>query len=129
MTVDLDKITRAYVRLRDARSDTKKAWEAEDAKFEAKMSRLEAEMLRFLNDSKTDSFKTPNGTVYKQMDVIPTGSDWNAFYHWVARNDAFDALERRIKKTFVKEYMDTHEGTPPPGVSVLREYKVRVRRS
>lgn len=129
MTIDMDKITRAYVRLRDARADAKKAWMDEDTKFAQKMERLEAEMLRFLNDSKTDSFKTQNGTVYKQLDIIPTGSDWDILYHWIAKNDAFDALERRIKKTFVKDYMDSHEGTPPPGVSVLREYKVRVRRS
>lgn len=129
MTIDLEKITRAYVRMRDARDQLRKEYQDDDNALQEKMGKLEAAMLAFLNESKTDSFKTKNGTVYKQMDVIPTGSDWNAFYHWVARNDAFDALERRIKKTFVKEYMDTHDGTPPPGVSVLREYKVRVRRS
>lgn len=129
MTLDMDKVTRAYVRLRDARDALRKQYQEDDANLAEKMQKLEAGMLSFLNESKTDSFKTKNGTVYKQMDVIPTGSDWNVFYHWVSKNDAFDALERRIKKTFVKEYMDTHEGTPPPGVSVLREYKVRVRRS
>jgi hypothetical protein len=38
-------------------------------------------------------------------------------------------LEKRIKKTFVQEWMDAHEGTPPPGVNVYREFVVRVRRS
>ena len=45
------------------------------------------------------------------------------------QNDAFDALERRIKKTFVSEYMENNGGAIPPGVSVYRQYAVRVRRN
>lgn len=129
MTLDLDKVTRDYLRLRDARDALRKDYIDKDNRLKEKMEQMEAKMLAFLNDSKTDSFKTHNGTVYKQLDITPTSSDWDALYHWIAKNDAFEALERRIKKAFVKEYMDSHDGTPPPGVSVLREYKVRVRRS
>jgi hypothetical protein len=51
------------------------------------------------------------------------------FYGWIKDNDAFDALERRVKKTFVTEFMETHEGgLPPPGITVSREYVVRVRK-
>lgn len=127
--MDINKLTSVHLKIRDARSDLKRKFEEEDRKLKIKQERIENEMLRFLQDSNTDSVRTESGTFYRQEEITPTGSDWDAFYRWVRENDAFDALERRIKKTFVKEYMETHEGGIPPGVSVYREYVVRVRRS
>ena len=127
--MDTNKLVKAFVAIRDARSEAKKIFEAGDSALKAKQERLEAEMLKFLLDTKTDSVRTEHGTFYRQEDIIPRGEDWDAFYKWVAKNDAFDALERRIKKTFVAEYMAANKGKIPPGVSVLREFVVRVRRS
>ena len=127
--MDINALTKAHVRIRDARAALKKTFDAEDGVLKAKQERLEGEMLRILQQGNVDSIKTDSGTFYRQEDITPRGDDWDAFYQWVAANDAFDALERRIKKTFVKEYMETHDGAIPPGVSVYREYVVRVRRS
>lgn len=129
MATDLNKVTKAYLRLRDARDELRRTYTEEDNALKAKQERLEAEMLAFLNESHQESSRTVSGTVYKQEEIIPTGSDWERFYDWVKENDAFDALERRIKKGFVAQHMQDHEGAPPPGVSVLRRYVVRVRRS
>lgn len=126
--MDVNKLTKAYVRLRDAKLELKKKFDEEEAKFKAKLELLEAQMLKFLNESKLDSVKTPSGTFYRQEEITPTGSDWQAFYDWIKENDGFEFLERRIKKTAIKEYMDANEGGIPPGVSVYREFSVRVRR-
>ena len=126
---DMNRLTKAYIKLRDTRHEMKKEWEEKDTALKLKMERLEGEMLRFLNDTKQDSAKTAAGIVYRQEEITPTGSDWDLFYDWVAKNNAFDALERRVKKTFVKTYMEEHDGGIPPGISVYREYVVRVRRS
>lgn len=127
--MDVNKLTKVYVKIRDARSEAKRAFEEEDNKLKAKLELLEGQMLKFLLDSKTDSVKTVAGTFYKQEEITPSGSDWQAFYQWVGDNDAYDFLEKRIKKTSIKEYMDMNEGGIPPGVSVHREWVVRVRRS
>lgn len=129
MTIDLNKVTKAYLRLRDARDELRRDYTDADNKLKEKQELLEASMLSFLNGTQQESSRTLSGTVYKQEEIIPTGSDWERFYEWVKENDAFDALERRIKKGFVAEHMREHEGAPPPGVSVLRRYVVRVRRS
>ena len=129
MTIDLNKVMKVYLRLRDDREELRRNYTEQDNKLKEKQELLETNMLAFLNESKQESSRTVSGTVYKQEDIIPTGSDWERFYDWVKENDAFDALERRIKKGFVAEYMREHEGAPPPGVSVLRKFVVRVRRS
>ena len=127
--MDLDQIVRVYVKIRDARAAASKEAKERDAELKDKLSKLEAVLLNHLNETKADSVKTSEGTFYRQEDLIPTGSDWEAFYAWVKENDAFDALERRIKKTFIAEYIEAHDGEIPPGVSVYREHVVRVRRS
>ena len=129
MGIDANALTKAHVRIRDARAVLKKQFDADDAVLKGKQDRLESEMLRILQDSKMESIRTESGTFYRQEDLVPSGADWDAFYRWVAANDSFEALERRIKKTFIKEYMDANEGALPPGVSVHRTYVVRIRRS
>lgn len=127
--MDLNKLTKAYVAIRDARGQLKKAFDAEDKALKDKQDKLEKAMLAHLNSTNTDSVRTESGTFYRQEEITPSGADWNALYRWIVENDAFDALERRIKKTFVKEYMEANEGAIPPGVNVYREYVARVRRS
>lgn len=126
--MDNKALVRAYLRLRTARSELKAKYDEEDKKLKQKMERLEQTMAKALADANTESMRTEVGTFYRQVDITPRGDDWEAFYAWVREHDAFDALERRIKKTFIAEYMAEHEGGVPPGVSVFREYVIRVRK-
>lgn len=126
--VDAERAARAYVKIREARSALAAKFKEEDEKLKHKLSLLEAGMLDFLNKTNQKSAKTEIGTFYKQLEILPTGSDWSAFYGWVKKNDAFEFLERRIKKTAVADFMEQNDGNAPPGVSVLKEWKVVVRR-
>ena len=126
--LDLGKITKAHINIRDARNELRKQYEAEDAKLKEAQAKLEGVMLDHLNNHGMESVRTDAGTFYRQEEITPSASDWNALYDWIKDNDAWDALERRIKKTFVKEYQEAHNGGLPPGISVFREYVVRVRR-
>ena len=127
--MDTEKLVQVYLRIRQKRSELAKQFKDADDDLKKKQSRLETELLRFLQDNKQESVRTAAGTFYRQEDIKPAGSDWDAFYKWVRENDAFDALERRIKKGFVVDYMEENDGELPPGVSVYREYLVRVRKA
>lgn len=126
--MDTERLARAYVKIRDARKVLNREFEDKDNDLKDKLKLIEGQMLKFLQDSKMDSAKTKSGTFYKQEEITPTGADWDKIYDWIKKDDAFDALEKRLKKTFVKEYMEAHKGTPPPGVTVYREFVVRVKR-
>ena len=128
-TFDTDRVAAVYIKIRDKRGELKKAFEEEDKKLKEKLTRLEVTMLQFLDAHKLKSAPTTSGVFYKQEELTPTGADWEAFYAWVRENNAFDFLERRIKKTEIKAYMEEHDGAIPPGVSVFREFVVRVRRA
>jgi hypothetical protein len=127
--MDLNKVVRTYIKMRDALTDKRRAFEEEERSLKGKMKVLENAMLAHLQTTKAESIRTDAGTVYMTEEVTPSGSDWDALYRWIAENNEFEALERRIKRTFVKEYMDAHGGDLPPGVSVHREFVARVRRA
>lgn len=127
--MDYNRLVLAYRNLRDAEQLIMREAEAKAKELRDKRERLEGEMLRILNDNNGEGIRTASGTFYRTEDVIPSGADWAAFYGWVKDNDAFDALERRIKKTFIADYMEANDGSVPPGVNVFRRYKVNVRKS
>lgn len=127
--MDYNKLVTVYTKIREKRAEIKKAFDTEDGALKKQLEKLEGVLLGQLNATNTDSIRTEAGTFYRQEDITPSGSDWGAFYAWVKDNDAFDALERRIKKTFVSEYMEANDGAVPPGVSVYRQHVVRVRKT
>lgn len=126
--IDLGKLTKAHINIRDARAGLKKDFDAADAELKASQERLEAAMLDHLNKHGMESVRTEAGTFYRQEDIKPSAGDWQALYDWIKQHDAWEALERRIKKTFISEYMEAHGGALPPGVNVHREFVIRVRR-
>lgn len=130
--MDIEKLTKAYIAIRDKRAEIKKAFELEYTELGGKLDRLEAELLRFMQENKSEAIKTTFGTVYRQEEVKPSCSDWSALDAWEKANpdiNASDILEKRVSKKFITEYMEHNDGALPPGVSIYREYVARVRRS
>jgi len=128
MQVDMEKLARLHLKMRDRKAEINRKAKEEVARIDEQMDKLNAFMLNILRESKLKSMTTEAGTIYKEDDIIPRAENWNDVFDFVRENDGFDIFERRLKKTFVQEYMDAHEGQPPPGVGVMREVKVHVRR-
>lgn len=128
--LDHERICRVYIKIRDARRAATAEYEKKDAEFKQQLASLEAALLKALG--RTKSMRTEdNITFYKELDIQPQVKDWDAFYAWIKETDNFEALERRVKKTFIKDYREQHkddEESNPPGVSVIEEYKVIVRK-
>lgn len=128
--IDMAKIASAYVNIRNAKHAYQREADARIAEFDAKLKQLEGAALAHMNQHGIDSIKTETGTLYRQEQVKPNIVDDVAFYGWIRETDAAgEALERRVKVGFVKEFMENHQGLPPPGIAVSREYAVRVRKA
>lgn len=127
--MDLAACAKAYRAMRDAQSAIRKEADEKIADIEEKKEKLEAVLLQALETSGGESVRTANGTIFRTIETIPSGQDWDAFYAFIKQEDAFDALERRIKRTFITDYMAAHDGAIPPGVNVFRRYKINVRKN
>lgn len=133
--VDTEKLVADYIKVRDAMHAAAKVAKEEEDKFKAVLAKMETKLLGVLNDQNAQSVKTANGTFYKQEDIKPSAADWDTIYRWVRDNpeDGFEMLEKRLKKTFIVQYMERNKDEDdnpllPPGVNIHREYVVRVRR-
>lgn len=129
MPANLGKVVQAYSAIRDARTAKRKAWEEDDRALEEDQHKLKVLMLELLNTNGAKSINTDHGTVYRSEKIKPSAADWNAIYDWIGENpERFELLEKRLKSTFVKEFMEQNEGAIPPGINVHREFEVSVRR-
>jgi vacuolar-type H+-ATPase subunit H len=127
MALDMEKAAADYLSLRDAAQAIMREAETKAAHIERVMEKIANQMLAEMNENNASSIRTSAGTIIRQEDMKPRATDWDAFYTWIGENDAFEFLERRVTKTAVAAYFKEH-GEPPPGVSVIRELKVTVRR-
>ena len=127
--MDYERLVTAYRNIRDKKQELNRAHDEVIKDLDEKLERLKGVMLAELNNNNGEGIRTAAGTFFRKLEVIPTGQDWEAFYDWIKEHDAFDALERRIKRTFVSKYMDDNDGAIPPGVNVFRRYTVEVRKN
>lgn len=114
-----DLLIANYVKLRDARAQRKKAFEAEDAVDKGRQEKIEIEILRRLNERGTDSTSSrTHGTAYRLVRTSCNVADWDAYFNqFVVPNQAWDFIERRANKTMVEAYRDEHNGELPPGLN------------
>lgn len=124
------ELVSAYIALRDERAKLKSEYEEADAKLVTDMEQLEQAMLSICNDIKADSIKTEFGTMIRRVSERYYCTDWDNFKNYVKENDALDLLERRIHQGNFRLHMDeVRENGLPPGVNVMREYGITVRKA
>ena len=125
-----DELVEAYLHIRSQREKLLSEYEVADLALKEDMAKLEAVMLEMCNAVNADSIKTKHGTVMRKMNERFFCQDWDNFYKFVLDNEAVQLLERRIHQSNFKEFINSHEGDGlPPGVNVMREYGVSVRKA
>jgi len=126
---NLEELVKAYLTIRTERETLKNQYEANDKVLLDDMNALEKEMLVICNDTNASSIRTGSGTVIRKLNERYTTNDWDNFKKFVMDNDAVDLLERRIHQGNFKQFMSEHERDGlPPGVNVMREFGIVVRK-
>lgn len=127
--MDAEQIASAYVAIREARSELLRKYEEEDAKLKQDIENLNAILLDLCSATGADSIKTPSGTIIRSLKERYICSDWDSFKTFVAENGLVDLLSKTINQSNFKEFMSENSGDGlPPGVNVMREFAVTVRR-
>ena len=131
MTVpNTTELVSAYIALRDERAKLKSKYEEDDANLVKDMEQIEQAMLAICNQIGADSIKTEHGTLMRRVNERYYCTDWDNFKHYVRENDAIDLLERRIHQGNFKQHMEEiKDDGLPPGVNVMREYGITVRKA
>jgi hypothetical protein len=125
-----DELVEAYLLIRSEREKLLREYELADAKLKEDMVALEAVMLEMCNAVNADSIKTTHGTVMRKLNERFFCNDWDNFYKFVLDNESPQLLERRIHQGNFREFIKEHEDDGlPPGVNVMREFGITVRKA
>ena len=128
--MNTEALVEAYIAIRGQREKLLREYELSDGALKEDMRKLEAALLDVCNAVNADSIKTAHGTVMRKVNERFFCQDWDGFYKYVLDNEAVQLLERRIHQGNFKEHMKAIEGDGlPPGVNVMREFGVTVRKS
>jgi hypothetical protein len=124
-----DKLTLAYIKMRDKRSELLKAYEAEDAKIEEQMFMVEAELKKLFDEKGLESIRTAHGTVFRRVATQYQVNDWDNMYKFVMEHNIPQVLQRRISPINMKQFLDENPNLMPIGMNIDNRYTVTVRRS
>ena len=127
--MNTDQLVEAFITLRNERDRMRNEYEAQDAVIKEEMTTLEQALLTICNETNATSIKTDKGTVIRKLNERFFCSDWDNFRDYVLQHQALELLERRIHQGNFKEFIAEREKEGlPPGVNVMREYGVTVRK-
>ena len=126
---DMNELVKAYLTIRNEREKIESEYKERDMQLKADMAILEQEMLAGCNDMRVESLRTDSGTVIKSLKERYTCADRDNFNKFVLETGAVELFEARLHQGNFKEFMSErhHEGLPP-GVNVMREFTVTVKK-
>lgn len=128
--MDTEHLVEAYINIRGQREKLLREFESADELLKEDLRKLEMALLDVCNTINADSIKTKHGTVMRKINERFFCQDWDNFYRYVLENEAVQLLERRIHQGNFREHLKDIEGDGlPPGVNVMREFGVSVRKS
>jgi hypothetical protein len=130
MKINVEELVQTYLTIRTQREIILKEYESKDSELKQELVLLEQAMLEACSNVNADSIKTQHGTVIKKLNERFFCSDWDNFKEFVLEHGAVDLFERRIHQGNFRQFMSDHEGEGlPPGVNVMREFGVTVRKA
>lgn len=118
----------AYIRLRDARDASKKAFVEAQKPLLGALENLEGRLLQDLITLGANSLACPAGTVYQSIDLSATVANREEFLAHVKAHELWEALDVKANKTFIRDHLN-ETGEPIPGVKITQTASVGVRRS
>ena len=126
---DMEELVKTYLTIRNERDRIEAEYKDRDQALKAEMSVLEQAMLSGCNEMKVESLRTNSGTIIKSLKERYTCSDRDNFNKFVLEHGAVELFEARLHQGNFKEFMaERHGDGLPPGVNVMREFAITVRK-
>lgn len=127
-TVTMDRLAKAYIKIRDKLSELTHAFEQQEAALKEQQAQIAGAMKDQMQAMGVKSAATTFGTVSLKTKTRFYASDWDAMSRFIIEHDAVFLLEKRIAQTNMSDYLEQNPTEPPPGLSTMSELTVAVTR-
>jgi hypothetical protein len=124
----LDKLCRAFIKIRDKRAEMKREFEDADAGLRRKQDVIRAALLDHCKEHNVDSVKTEAGTFYRTTKKRYWTSDWDSMHRFILDNEVPQFLDKRLNQGNVREFLEDNPDLLPPGLNADVEYTISVRK-
>lgn len=126
--IPLDTLARVYLKIKAAREELTKKYDAENAALEQQSDEVKNAMKSQMQTMGVRSVNTPQGTIVMGEKRRFFTQDWDAFKKFVIDNDVVDLLEKRIAQGNMATFLENNPGAVPPGLNSLAEVTISVRK-
>ena len=126
--LSVEKLTRVYIKIRDARAELAAKFKDEDAALVTQLDTVKRALLDYCADQGVESTRTAAGLVYRTTRTRYWTSDWESMHTFVLENSLPEFFEKRLNQGAVKQFLEEHPETLPPGLNTDVEYVINVRK-
>lgn len=128
MDIPVEKIISTFLKIRSAKEELTRSYEAQVAELDEQMTVLKQKLLEVCKDTGVTSLGTGNAIAYRTVKNRYWTNDWSNFYNFLKDKGKLELLEKRIHQTNMKEFLEEHPDTRPPGLNIDSEYDITIKR-
>lgn len=126
--IQVDKLTRVYIKIRDARAALAAKFKEEDAELATQLDAVKTALLDYCKDHGVDSVRTQEGLVYRTQKTRYWTNDWASMHKFILEHQLPEFFEKRLNQGAVKEFLEENPEVMPPGLNADSEYTISVRK-
>jgi hypothetical protein len=128
--ISVDRLVRAFLKMRTAKEKLVKEHEEEVAKLEEGLKTIKLALLGYCKDNNIDSAKIAGvGMFYRGVKKRYWTNDWEAMGRFVLEHEVPELFEKRLHQGNMESFLEQHPELLPPGLNVDSEFTITVRRA
>jgi hypothetical protein len=128
--VPVDRLVRAFLKMRTAKEKLVKEHEEEVAKLDEGLKTIKLALLGYCKDNNIDSAKIAGvGMFYRGVKKRYWTNDWEAMGKFVVDHTVPELFEKRLHQGNMESFLEQHPDLLPPGLNVDSEFTITVRRA
>jgi hypothetical protein len=128
MSVSIEKLVKAYIKIRDQRSELAAKFKEEDNVLSEKVAKIKSALLDHCKEHNVESVRTSEGVFFRSIKQRYWTSDWEHMYEFIREHDVPEFFEKRLNQKNVREFLVENPDLLPKGLNVDSEYTVSVRK-
>jgi hypothetical protein len=127
-TIDINRLVKAFVKMRDKKAEMAAAFKAEDDAISAQMDAVKRALLDYCKENGVESARTESGMFYRTVRSKFWTNDWEQMGAFIIEHKCPELLEKRIHQGNMQTFLQENPDLRPAGLSVDSEYTITVKK-